>query len=262
VGARRQETKERERAEGIAVAEIRQRTRAEELMTQWKIQRAENLFAADDAAGAIAWLAHVLRGNPGNRVAADRLLSALTHRNFALPILDPMQHSETNREDVLAYFSADGRQVTTMSSQGGREWEAETGRPLGGLTALSDQNGRPQEGLRAAKESVPSGETGKWTSTYFSQDNGPLMVSASISLLSPLQFSPDGEWLLTVDGTTSRVWDAQRGEAVVAPMKHHGVVQSARFSPDGQRVVTASMDWTTDGRIYRSETARDWSSSM
>jgi hypothetical protein len=40
------------------------------------------------------------------------------------------------------------------------------------------------------------------------------------------------------------VWDAATGKAISEPMKHDGAVRSARFSDDGQRVVTASADHT------------------
>ena len=41
------------------------------------------------------------------------------------------------------------------------------------------------------------------------------------------------------DGT-ARVWDAATGKALSEPMKHGNSVDSAQFSADGQRVVTAS----------------------
>jgi hypothetical protein len=40
------------------------------------------------------------------------------------------------------------------------------------------------------------------------------------------------------------VWDVTTGKALSEPMKHDGTVTSAQFSPDGQRVVTASFDRT------------------
>ena len=43
---------------------------------------------------------------------------------------------------------------------------------------------------------------------------------------------------------TARVWDAASGKPIGAPMKHESGVLSAKFSPDGQRVVTASKDGT------------------
>jgi hypothetical protein len=43
---------------------------------------------------------------------------------------------------------------------------------------------------------------------------------------------------------TARLWDAVSGEPIGEPMKHEDVVNSAQFSPDGQRIVTASWDKT------------------
>jgi WD40 repeat protein len=48
------------------------------------------------------------------------------------------------------------------------------------------------------------------------------------------------------------VWDAATGEAVGLPLKHHGAVEEASFSPDGRRVVTASADYTA--RVWDAET--------
>src|SRR5262245_66419198 len=39
---------------------------------------------------------------------------------------------------------------------------------------------------------------------------------------------------------TARLWDAASGKPVGEPMPHEGWVRSAQFSPDGQRLVTAS----------------------
>src|SRR5205823_2085699 len=44
---------------------------------------------------------------------------------------------------------------------------------------------------------------------------------------------------------TARLWDADTGMAIGEPLKgHYGVVNSAAFSPDGKRIITASDDNT------------------
>src|SRR5207248_1727072 len=40
------------------------------------------------------------------------------------------------------------------------------------------------------------------------------------------------------------IWDAASGLPLSPPMKHEGIVRHATFSPDGRRVVTASLDKT------------------
>jgi len=62
--------------------EAQQRLKAEAALNQMEIQRAEEFFTADDSSAGLASLAHVLRRDPSNRVAAERLMSALTHRTF------------------------------------------------------------------------------------------------------------------------------------------------------------------------------------
>jgi dipeptidyl aminopeptidase/acylaminoacyl peptidase len=44
------------------------------------------------------------------------------------------------------------------------------------------------------------------------------------------------------------VWDAASGKPIGEPMKHENGVNSAQFSPDGQRVVTAS--WDNTARVW------------
>ena len=40
------------------------------------------------------------------------------------------------------------------------------------------------------------------------------------------------------------LWDAASGKPIGEPLNHKEVVNSAQFSPDGQRIVTASADKT------------------
>jgi WD40 repeat protein len=58
-------------------------------------------------------------------------------------------------------------------------------------------------------------------------------------------FSPDGRRVVTASAdNTARVWEADTGKPVGAPLQHQASVISAAFSPDGRRVVTASADNT------------------
>jgi pentatricopeptide repeat protein len=93
--------------------------------------------------------------------------------------------------------------------------------------------------------------------TYHSWVKPPLVLQHEHYVQSAL-FSPDGKHIVTVSGTTTRVWDAQTGQALTEPLEHGGWVVSAQFSPDGKRIVTAffgpsstvpgSMDGTVEVR--------------
>jgi eukaryotic-like serine/threonine-protein kinase len=61
------------------------------------------------------------------------------------------------------------------------------------------------------------------------------------------QFSVDGKLLVNTSGDgdcSARVWDAQTGQPVTERLQHLGPVNSAQFSPDGRRILTASRDAT------------------
>jgi tetratricopeptide (TPR) repeat protein len=61
--------------------------------------------------------------------------------------------------------------------------------------------------------------------------------------VSHASFSPDGRRVVTASGDrTARVWDAETGQPLSAPLRHEGGVSHASFSPDGRRVLTACDD--------------------
>jgi WD40 repeat protein/serine/threonine protein kinase len=75
------------------------------------------------------------------------------------------------------------------------------------------------------------------------------------------QFSPDGQRIVTVSiDNAAQVRDAQSGQALTAPLRHDGPVQSAQFSPDGKRIVTASNDKTA--RIWDAQSGQPLTAPM
>jgi WD40 repeat protein len=79
------------------------------------------------------------------------------------------------------------------------------------------------------------------------------------SQVQSADFSPDGQRIVTTSyDRTARVWNAANGQLLAKLEDHTGGVgnpdpftsgASAAFSPDGQRIVTASDDHTA--RVYR-----------
>ncbi len=76
----------------------------------------------------------------------------------------------------------------------------------------------------------------------------------------PPPTSPDGRLVVKIDGDTARVYDVRTGEAVTPPLPHHNAIVHAEFSPDGRRVVTASMDQTA--RVWDAATGAPISPSL
>jgi len=59
-------------------------------------------------------------------------------------------------------------------------------------------------------------------------------------------FSPDGQYIVTADGTddTARLWDVANGQTIRVFSGHTDSVYAAAFSPDGKLIVTVSGDKT------------------
>ncbi len=233
-----------------ALSETHQRLRAEQALSQIQMQRAEDLFAADDAGMALAYLARVLRDNPTNCVAATRILSALTHRSFPLPVCEPLSHGAAVNS---ARFSVDGRWVVTASADGTAQvWDASSGQARNSPLKHDDR-------VNAAHFSPD----GRWVVTASKDRTARVWDARTGEPLSPLlrhddqvwfaQFSPDSQRVITCSvDKTARVWDARTGQALTPPLKHDRPVYSAEFTPDGQRIVTASLDGTA--RIWAAHT--------
>jgi WD40 repeat protein len=131
---------------------------------------------------------------------------------------------------AFAGFTLDDRRLVTVSTFGRAQlWDAASGRQLGALD--------PRRG--------PSP-----LDTY----------SPGISPLSArVDFSPDGRRVLTAlyekKDDVARLWDADTGQALAVLKGHDSPLQSARFSPDGRRVVTTSLDRTA--RVWDAATGKE-----
>ena len=78
-----------------------------------QILRANDAAAAQKLPDALALLAQVVRLNPTNVLAAERLLYLLTHRALALPVSAPMSSGEFI---LQKRFSADGKKLLVLST--------------------------------------------------------------------------------------------------------------------------------------------------
>ena len=164
------------------------------------------------------------------------------------PLTEPLKHDDW--EVTSAQFSPDGKRILTVSDKTARVWDAQSGKPL---TAPLKHEGRV--------ESAQFSPDGKWIVSASDKIAWFWDVQSGEALSKPMEhdyevisaeFSPDGKRLVTASRDlaedaawdaargAARIWDAQSGQPLTAPLKHEGTVYSARFSPDGKRLVTAS----------------------
>lgn len=118
-----------------------------------------------------------------------------------------------------AAMTPDGRFAFTVCANDGRvlKWDLQSGREV-----TQPQSNRPF--------------------LDFSKQGGQVWSAAC---------TPDGLHVLTVGGNESRLWDAGTA-ALEMSFRPHGIVASARFSPQGDRIVTAS--WDNSARIWDAKT--------
>jgi WD40 repeat protein len=224
---------------------------ARENVALLQLQKAEDLFREDNASAALAYLAHVVRNNPTNRVAAERLISALTWRPFVLPKFEPI--IPTGRPWTAA-FSPDDREIVTTSYAGAIEfWDCRTG-------ALRESVARQSNRVWGI-EFTADGKRVLFAAhnTAFLWDRATLR-----SIIEPLQhlkriatihFSPDQTRIVTSSAEgAARVWDARTGAPITEAIEHPGALRDAVFSPDGQRIATACADRAA--RIFDANTGK------
>ena len=143
---------------------------------------------------------------------------------------------------LMARWSPDGRRVITASGDGtARIWDAATG------AAIGEPLRHPDKTLATAAQFSPDGAR----IVTLCSDAIVRLWDAAGRLQNPLAgssgyvigavFSADGARLLTygADGT-ARIWDLASGKLAAPPLVHLDQVNSAGFSPDGERVVTTS----------------------
>jgi WD40 repeat protein/tetratricopeptide (TPR) repeat protein len=216
-----------------------------------ELRRAEEALVSSHWVQALPILARVLRENPHDRVAAQRLMFALSLRSYARPACPPLEHS--NRV-TFAEFSPDGRCVVTSSAdKTACVWDAATGQRLAGpfihQGEVNEATFSP-DGLR-----VVTASRDHRASVWDLATGRRLVGMLHGGDVFTARFDPEGNRIVTAsaDGT-ARIWGAwepnQHHVPVLKALQHDGEVLGANFSPDGAWVLTAS----------RGNTARIWDS--
>jgi WD40 repeat protein len=229
--------REASQAEQARAAEQEQRRGAQRALALNRIRTAEDYFP-DNPSISLAYLARVVRDDPGNQPAAQRLVSALTYRKFNLPEPKPLEHAGTVNS---ARFSPDAARIVTASDDGTAQiWETTTGNPSGpplhhrGPVRWAEFN---PDGSRVVTASV-DGTARVWEVQTGQPAGDPLEHS---NVVSSAHFSADGQLLATAsDDGFARIWQVTTGKLIIAPLDQGTHVLVVRFSPDANFLLTSS----------------------
>ncbi|RZL15008.1 MAG: hypothetical protein EOO89_15180, partial [Pedobacter sp.] len=150
--------------------------------------------------------------SPDGKKIACQLSDSNVIRIYEYPGGKPLMDLRGHKEGIYSvYFSPDGKKIASVSEKSIRIWDAATGRLS--LDLLYDP-------YRAWNKKADE------------------FLSASLC------FSFDSQTILTASDNSAKLWDANSGKMLVEYKGHSGTVNSATFSPDGYRVLTASDDST------------------
>jgi len=151
-----------------------------------------------------------------------------------------------------AVFSPDGQRVVTASYDNtARLWDAESGKEL--LVIRGHDDTLISAAFSPDSKRVVTASYDK-TARLWDAASGKeiLVLRGHDGYVTSAAFSPDGQRVLTASGTlsqntasgslseikdnTARLWDAASGKEIMVLRGHDNSVNSAAFSPDGQRI--------------------------
>lgn len=250
--ARRAEHRERAAAVNANQQLESANTRLSETVTFLEMQRAESLFASQDPSSGLGHLASILRRDPSNTVAAERIASALLHRNWMFPAGRAIRH--TSHVSGLA-FSPSGAWLASGDAEGQVRLFNTTSLQEVARTQLSEKamavRFSPNEHEIAA--ACATGEVLLWN--WYSGQETRMKGRHRLAAMC-VSFSSDGSRLASgsVDATVN-VWSTRTGELLLLLKGHTDEVREVVFSPDGHRIATCSYDGTA--RVWDPETGNE-----
>jgi WD40 repeat protein/serine/threonine protein kinase len=153
-----------------------------------------------------------------------------------------------------AGFSPDGRRALTSSDDGSAAvWDASSGRRI--ATLMGHRSGVTSAAFSPDGESVLTASLDGTARIWEAATGRETAVLGGHPLDHALQaaWSPDGRRVLTLGDipwparsgmSALRLWDAKDGTPLAILSGHEARISSARFRPDGKRILTASADQT------------------
>jgi WD40 repeat protein len=197
---------------------------------QW--QKLEELASAGKRPDALAYLSRFLRDDPKDEVAATRVISMLSERNFVLPSSKPLEHDGPVNSAV---FSADGQEVATASNDGtARVWDARNGQMLARFNHTAPV--RSAEFLGKTHRVLSVCDDG-YARMWREDTTQVFTVKVGTSEPGSATVSADGKWLAAATETnTVRIFNAANGEVTGNRIPINDSRPLLVFSPDSRQL--------------------------
>lgn len=154
------------------------------------------------------------------------------------PLGQPMTHEEAV---ISVAFSPDGTRVLTGSRDDtARLWDGHTGVSL--CAPMSHDYWVFALAFSRDGNRVLTGSGDNTARLFDAMSGKPIGQPMKHKYLTDVNFSPNGELVLTVDQDSAFLWDGMTGAPLGHPMRDKSDVSAATFSRDGRRVLTGDRE--------------------
>ena len=222
------------RAEGL-------RRRAEDNRTRLRLQRAEDHFDSDNSRLALAELAQLLRDQPTNRAAAERLVNSFHQRVFLLPVTN-VDIGFPPAQGVVD-TGADGKLFATVAND--VDIHISDGLTNVASRVIERAHDKVIRSLRFSADGarLVTGSADGLAKVWEVSSGRLLFAVTNSAAVYCAEISPDARHLVTgsSDGMV-RLWQMADGPAVQTVVRQQSAVNAARFSPDSRLVLIATAD--------------------
>jgi WD40 repeat protein len=223
------------------------RDRAENLLAQNYMERGRAELLVGAPSRALVYLDEAMRRGLDNRELRQLIAQA------ALPTRTLVATFSGHRDPVASLaFSPDGERLVSASWDGTATiWNPRTGETVatlvgheGPVTSARYSADGARVVTASCEESFDVVRCDRTARVWDAHDGRMLLVLPHDHAVRDARFSADGKTVLTISGRVATLWDAVTGERRFGLTGHARDVHGAALSPDGARVVTASLDGT------------------